>query len=217
MTPSDNPESTFGPPPLLRRPRREELAAYAGARLECLVFPGVRLVFAGINPSLWAAAVGAHFARPGNRFWPALAKAGITSTVFDWSAGMPAEDAAELREKGIGISGFSQRATARADELSEAELRAGGVRLIERVAQWRPRVVAVLGLTAYRSAYGVKVTAGRQEPPPGAGGSGAEWWVLPNPSGLNAHETLASLAVAYAEVARRAGVPLTPPMPAPPS
>lgn len=210
MTPSDHLPSTF-PPPLARRPRRDELAAYAGATLESLVFPGVRLLFAGINPSLWAAAVGAHFARPGNRFWPALAKAGITSHVFDWSAGMPPEDAEEMRDSGLGISGFSHRATARADELSAEELRAGGVRLIERVAEWRPRVVAVLGLTAYRSAYGVKAKAGRQEPPPAAESGETEWWVLPNPSGLNAHETLDSLAAAYREVAERAGITLRDP------
>lgn len=201
MTPPVNPPST-SPPPLTRRPRRDELAAHAGATLGDLVFPGVRLLFAGINPSLWSAAVGAHFARPGNRFWPALARAGITPRLFDWSAGMPAEDAAELRELGIGIAGFSQRATARADELTAGELRSGGVRLVERVAEWRPRVVAVLGLTAYRSAYGVKAKAGRQDHGPGV----TEWWVLPNPSGLNAHESLESLARAYASVAQRAGV-----------
>ena len=210
MTPSDHFPDTF-PPPLARRPRREELAAYAGATLESLVFPGARLLFAGINPSLWSAAVQAHFATPGNRFWPALAKAGITSRVFDWSAGIPGEDAEELRDRGVGISGFVDRATARADELSAAELRAGGLRLVERVAEWQPRVVAVLGLTAYRSAYGVKAKAGPQDPPPGADAGVTEWWVLPNPSGLNAHETLDSLAGAYRRAAEHAGVSLRDP------
>lgn len=204
MTPSRLDLSIF-PPPLDRRPKRDELAAYHGATLDPLVAPGVRLLFVGINPSLWAAAVGAHFARPGNRYWPALARAGITSRLFDWSAGIPAADAQEMRDKGIGISGLVKRATARADELTPDELRAGGVRLVKRVAEWRPRVVAVLGITAYRSAFGVRARAGRQDPPPGAA-PGPEWWVLPNPSGLNAHETLDSLARAYREVADCAGV-----------
>lgn len=199
--------STF-PPPLDRRPKRDELSAYHGATLPPLIPPGVRLLFVGINPSLWAAAVGAHFARPGNRFWPALARAGITSRLFDWSAGIPAADAQELRDKGVGISGFVERATARADELTPDELRAGGVRLVERVAAWRPQVVAVLGITAYRAAFGRKASVGQQEPP--AAGAGATWWVLPNPSGLNAHETLDSLARAYARVADVAGIARTP-------
>lgn len=210
MTPSRHPvSSSESPHPLSRRPRRSELAAYAGAILPDLVSPGVRLLFVGINPSLWSAAVGAHFARPGNRFWPALARAGITDHTYDWAAGMPAEDRRELTGRGIGITNVVPRATARADELTRDELRAGGVRLVERINGWSPVVVAVLGLTAYRAAFGQKAAAGRQTSPPGAAPD-AEWWVLPNPSGLNAHETVESLAQAYAEVADRAGVVRTP-------
>lgn len=195
------------PPPRIagRRPRRDELPLFSGVEVPDLIGPLTRLLFVGINPSLWTAAVGAHFARPGNRFWPALAAAGITAGVVDCSAGMSAEDSAALIARGVGITNVVPRATARADELERAELRSGGVRLVERVAESRPRVVAVLGVTAYRQAFDASARQGRQVAPPGADGN-AEWWVLPNPSGLNAHETVESLGRAYADVARRAGV-----------
>jgi TDG/mug DNA glycosylase family protein len=167
--------------------------------------PGLRLLFVGINPGLWTAAANAHFARPGNRFWPALHLAGITATIVDASAGMPAEAAADLVERGVGITNLVARATARADELTTSELQEGGRRLLALVEQHRPTVVAVLGLTAYRAAFQQrKAVAGRQPEPLG----GATLWVLPNPSGLNAHETLASLASAYRAAAEVAGVVL---------
>ena len=136
-----------------RRPRRAELAQFHGAIVPDLIGPGLRLLFVGINPSLWTAAVGAHFARPGNRFWPALAAAGITAGVGDCSAGMSAEDDAAMSERGVGITNVAARATARADELRRDELRAGGVRTVARVAELRPRLGAVLGVSAYRQAF----------------------------------------------------------------
>lgn len=198
--PAPNPVPITG-----RRPSASELLTYADAEVPDLLGPGLRLLFVGINPSLWTAAVGAHFARPGNRFWPALTAAGLTSEVVDCSAGMSAADSSALISRGIGITNVVSRATARADELSRAEYRAGGLSLVSRVNAWQPRVVAVLGVTAYRLAFDPKARSGRQEPPVGAEGD-VEWWTLPNPSGLNAHETVASLGLAYAEVARRAGV-----------
>ncbi|WP_432559227.1 mismatch-specific DNA-glycosylase [Granulicoccus sp. GXG6511] len=211
-TPPNRPGSVAAsddaPPAIItgRRPRRDELPLFHGSAVPDLVGPGVKLLFVGINPSLWTAAVGAHFARPGNRFWPALAAARITPAVVDCSAGMSPADTAALIARGVGITNIVARATARADELDRAELRAGGVRVMERVAELRPRVVAVLGVTAYRQAFDPKARQGLQEAPPGAAGP-TEWWVLPNPSGLNAHETVASLGLAYARVAERAGIP----------
>jgi double-stranded uracil-DNA glycosylase len=182
---------------------RAELDAHRGAIVDDLLGPGVRLLLVGINPGLWTAAANAHFARPGNRFWPALHAAGITSTVVDASAGMPPEARDELVAAGVGITNIVPIATARADELSRAELRAGGERLARLVAQVHPQVVAVLGLTAYRQAFDRPATQVGRQPHDLAG---AELWVLPNPSGLNAHETLASLASAYREAAVAAGV-----------
>lgn len=163
-----------------------------------------RLLFVGINPGLWTAATGTPFARPGNRFYPALVEAGIIPRrprIPD--AGMPAEDRAMFFEAGIGITSIVLRATARADELTRAELRDGAVRLTRDVARWRPAVVAVVGLTAYRTGFDrPRALPGLQQDTL----AGAELWVLPNPSGLNAHDTVRSLAVAYAAPARAAGV-----------
>ncbi len=182
---------------------RAELEAFRGARVDDLLGPRVRLLFVGINPGLWTAAANAHFARPGNRFWPALHRSGITSHLIDASAGLSPEDRAVLDERGIGISNIVPIATARADELTGAELHAGAIELRALVERVRPRVVAVLGLTAYRRAFArPKAAAGRQHEPL----AGAELWVLPNPSGLNAHETADSLAVAYGAAAAAAGV-----------
>jgi len=182
---------------------RAELLAHRGATVDDLIGAHLRLLFVGINPGLWTAAAHAHFARPGNRFWPALHAAGITTDLVDASAGMPAAAQAELEAKGVGISNLVPVATARADELTREELRAGGERLVATVARARPKVVAVLGLTAYRHAFARPATVvGRQS----CDLAGAELWVLPNPSGLNAHETLASLASAYREAAVAAGV-----------
>jgi TDG/mug DNA glycosylase family protein len=170
-----------------RRPTKDELPAYQGATVDDLHADPLRLLFVGINPGLWTAAVNAHFARPGNRFWPALHRAGITSRLVDASCGLPAEDAA------------------RADELSAAEVRAGGEQLRETVRDRRPAVVAVLGLTTFRQAFGRRDAVVGHDPD---GFEGAELWVLPNPSGLNAHETVESLAAWYRSAADAAGVPL---------
>ncbi|GAA5157730.1 mismatch-specific DNA-glycosylase [Ornithinimicrobium tianjinense] len=163
----------------------------------------VLLLFVGINPGLWTAATQTHFAHPANRFYPALLEAGILERGVDPAAGMTMEDRQHLRSRGIGITNLVRRATARADELSAAELRQGGERLRATVRRVRPRVVAVAGVTAYRSAFGVRHASVGEQPEPF---EGARLWVVPNPSGLNAHETVATLARAYAEPARAAGV-----------
>ena len=176
---------------------------FTRAELES-VRDGVRLLFVGINPGLWTAAVQTHFAHPANRFYPALLAAGIIERRIDPAAGMTDADRAHVLDRGLGITNLVRRATARADELSAAELRDGGVRLVEHVAQWRPAVVAIAGITAYRSAFGVRAAVAGRQPEPLAG---AELWVVPNPSGLNAHETVASLATAFRAAAEAAGVP----------
>jgi TDG/mug DNA glycosylase family protein len=170
-----------------------------------LVGPGLRLLFVGINPGLWSAATGSHFARPGNRFYPAMFRAGITEYRIDASGGMTDADRTYLVRRGIGITNVVARATARADELGIEELRAGAAVLASLVERCRPRVVAVLGLTAYRTAF-ERATAGAGRQPDLV--AGATLWVVPNPSGLNAHETIDSLAVAYRAPALAAGVPV---------
>jgi TDG/mug DNA glycosylase family protein len=163
----------------------------------------LRLLFVGINPGLWTAATQSHFARPGNRFYPALLRAGVITTPIDPSAGMTDHDRDTLRGRGIGITNVVARATARADELTAEELREGGEHLRALVAERRPSVVAVAGITAYRAAFGERgAVVGEQ---PGRWGT-SRVFVVPNPSGLNAHETVDSLATAYAAVARAAGV-----------
>lgn len=180
-----------------------QLESYRDTTVPDLVGPGMRLLFVGINPGLWTAATQTHFARPGNRFYPALQLAGIIHRSIDPGAGMTDDDRAYLIGRGIGISNLAPRSTARADELTPAELRSGAQALQELVERERPRVVAVAGVTAYRQAFGLpKARTGRQ---PGLLG-GAQLWVVPNPSGLNAHDTVATLAQAYAEPARAAGV-----------
>ena len=167
----------------------------------------LRLLFVGINPGLWTAATQTHFAHPVNRFYPALLAAGIITRPIDPAAGMSDEDREHLRARGIGISNVAHRATARADELSRAELVEGGLRLQELVRRLAPRVVAVAGITAYRAAFGLpKAVAGLQAPDGDGAWGDAQVWVVPNPSGLNAHETVASLAEAYGAAARAAGV-----------
>lgn len=182
---------------------RAELESYRDRVVPDLVGPGVRLLFVGINPGLWTAATQTHFAHPANRFYPALLRAGIIERPVDPAAGMTDEDRAHLLARGIGITNVVARATARASEISPEEFREGGRRLVETVERVRPRVVAVAGVTAYRAAFSLpKAVAGLQPEPL----AGAQLWVVPNPSGLNAHETVASLAEAYAAPARAAGV-----------
>jgi double-stranded uracil-DNA glycosylase len=182
---------------------RAELESFRDASIPDLVGPDLRLLFVGINPGLWTAATGTPFAHPGNRFYPALVAAGILPRMPDFARGFDDADRAELTAAGIGISNLVNRATARADELAASELREGAGRLVENVALWHPRVVAIVGVTAYRTAFGrPKAMTGRQPEDLG----GAELWVVPNPSGLNAHDTVATLARAYAEPARAAGL-----------
>lgn len=182
---------------------RAELESFRDVEVPDLVGPGVRLLFVGINPGLWTAATSTHFAHPGNRFYPALRRAGIIERDIDRGTGMSDADRAHLIERGLGITNLASRATAKASELTAAELREGGQRLRAFVAELRPAVVAVAGITAYRSAFGVRdAVAGPQT----ERFEGAELWVVPNPSGLNAHETVETLAEAYAAPARAAGL-----------
>lgn len=188
---------------------RAELESFRDQEVDDLLGPGLRLLFVGINPGLWTAAVRTHFAHPGNRFYPALAAAGIIDREIDRGEGMTDADRAAVVGRGIGITNLVRRATARADELSRVELREGSERLLALVAERRPAVVAIAGITAYRHAFGARTAAaGRQPDTPEseARWSGAAVWVVPNPSGLNAHETVASLAAAYAAPAVEAGV-----------
>ena len=152
--------------------------------------PGLRVLFVGINPSLRSMEVGHHFARPGNRFWPTLHAAGFTPRRL-----RPDEDA-ELPSFGIGVTNIAARGTRAADELSLDELRAGALELERTVAEHRPGLVAIVGLTAYRAAFRrPKATMGLQDEPIGE----RPVWVLPNPSGLNAHYKPADFARLYAE------------------
>lgn len=186
---------------------REELLAHVGATVPDLVGDDVRLVVVGINPGLWTAATNTHFAHPSNRFYPALRRAGIVTRDIP-PTGMDDDDRRHLTDRGIAITNVVARATARASELTTAELRAGGEALVERIAGWAPRVVAVAGVTAYRTAFRrPKAVMGRQDQDM----AGAELWVVPNPSGLNAHETVDSLADWYRQVAVAAGVPVEAP------
>ncbi len=187
---------------------RDELESFRDATVPDLVGPDLKLLFVGINPGLWTAATQTHFAHPGNRFYPALTMAGIITRTIDRGEGMTDDDRAHLLERGIGISNVVHRTTARASELSTTELREGGVQLRQLVAEHRPAVVAIAGITAYRSAFKQpKAVMGEQDDD----FEGSRLWVVPNPSGLNAHETIASLAVAYAEPAEVAGIALEPP------
>jgi TDG/mug DNA glycosylase family protein len=155
--------------------------------------PGLGVLFCGINPGLWSAAVGHHFARPGNRFWKALHQGGLTPRL------LAPDEEEDLLALGLGITNLVERATAGAADLGAAELREGGARLAAKAAAARPRMVAVLGVGAYRTAFARPKAAVGPQPEP-IGGSPA--WLLPNPSGLNAHYQLADLAEAFADLRR---------------
>ncbi len=186
---------------------RQQLQAARGRSVPDLLGDGVRLLFVGINPGLWTAAAQAHFAHPANRFWKALYEAGLVDHPIDASAGLSPRDAQLLIERGIGITNLVDRATARADELDDDELRTGALALVEKVRRLGPRVVVILGLGAYRKGFArPKAKRGRQPERLG----GAVLYVLGNPSGLNAHETVESLAEAFADAADAAGVPRAP-------
>jgi double-stranded uracil-DNA glycosylase len=182
---------------------QSELQSFRNSSVPDLVGPGLKLLFVGINPGLWTAATQTHFAHPGNRFYPALRLAGIIDRDLDRNQPMTDQDRAYFVGRGIGITNLVNRATARAGELAPAELRTGRTRLEKFVAAHQPAVVAVAGVTAYRVAFAdPKAKEGEQSELL----EGARVWVVPNPSGLNAHETITSLAEAYAEPARAAGV-----------
>ncbi len=170
------------------RPSPADLAAAQDRTIPDLIGPGLRVLFCGINPGLWSGATGHHFARPGNRFWPALHRSGFTPRVMQ-----PGEQQ-ELLDLGLGITNVAARTTAKAEQLTADELRAGGRALVERVEQYQPRMLAVLGIGAYRTAFGrPRTTVGPQPERIGE----TELWVLPNPSGLNAHYTLDALAAEF--------------------
>jgi double-stranded uracil-DNA glycosylase len=180
---------------LTRPPSPDALRRARDRRLPDVIGPDLRVVFCGINPSLYSAAVGHHFARPGNRFWPALHRAGFTDRQLS-----PGEDR-ELLRLGYGITNVVARATARAEELSREQIVAGAAALRRKLLRYRPRVLAVLGLGAFRIGFGY----------PGAGcGPCAETigdtrlWVLPNPSGLNAAFQLPELVRLFRALRRAA-------------
>lgn len=182
---------------------RSELESYVDAAVPDLVGPGLRLLFVGINPGLWTAATQTHFAHPGNRFYPALLEAGIIERPIDRGVGMSADDRQYVIRRGIGITNVVHRATAKASALTTDELRAGGEQLRAFVRAHAPAVVAVAGITAYRTAFSQpKATMGEQPEL----FEGSHLFVVPNPSGLNAHETTSTLAQAYAAAARAAGL-----------
>jgi len=156
-----------------------------------VISDGLRVLFCGINPGLVSAATGHHFARPGNRFWPALHLGGFTPRQL-----RPA-DQDELLNYQLGITNVVDRPSARADELSRAEYVAGGRNLVKKVLHYQPEWLAVVGITAYRDAFGDRTAKmGKQDRMIGD----TRVWILPNPSGLNAHYTLPKLAAAFAEL-----------------
>ena len=170
------------------KPTGDDLKAAEGRTLPDLIAPGLKVLFVGINPGLWSGATGHHFARPGNRFWPVLHLSGFTPRRL-----LP-EEQGELLSYGLGITNVVARPTARADELSAEEYREGGRILAAKVRELRPRWLAVVGVTAYRAAFAEpKARIGPQERTIGE----TRVWALPNPSGLNAHWTAATMAEEY--------------------
>lgn len=175
------------------RPTAAELAAAHGRTVPDLIRPGLDVLFCGINPSLYSAVVRFHFARPGNRFWRTLHAAGFTERVLS-----PREQE-ELLDAGIGLTNVVARASASAEELAPDDYRRGRAILRRKLARYRPRVIAFLGLGAYRIVADQPLArVGRQAEP----FAGVEAWALPNPSGLNAHYQLGELARCYGELAR---------------
>jgi double-stranded uracil-DNA glycosylase len=181
--------------PLPFKPTKQQLIDAAGKTVPDVIGPDLRVLFCGINPGLYTAAVGHHFARPGNRFWPALYKSGFTPRLLS-----PFEER-ELLKDGLGITNAVAHATASAAELTKEDFIAGGRALLAKVRRYRPRIVAVLGVGAYRDAFAKpKAMIGEQD----EGMAGARVWVLPNPSGLNANYQLEHLAGLFGELRRAA-------------
>jgi double-stranded uracil-DNA glycosylase len=180
-------DAVTGPP----RPTQADLDAARDRTIPDVIAPGLRVVFAGINPGLYSAATGYHFARPGNRFWPALHRSGFTERVFR------PDEQEQLLGLGLGITNVVARATARAEELRPAEFLAGARVLSAKIARLRPRWLAVVGVTAYRAAFGRRHAAvGLQ----GEAIGETRVWILPNPSGLNAHYVGPRLVAAFADL-----------------
>lgn len=173
------------------KPTKEEISAAAGKTVRDVIAPDLKVLFCGINPGLYTAATGYNFARPGNRFWPTLHAAGFTPRL------LKPQEQQELLSYGCGITNFVERATAAAAELSTEELVEGGKLLKEKVLQYKPQVVAFLGVTAYRSAF--RLPKAMLGPQPDFIGE-TQLWVLPNPSGLNAHYPPATLAHVFREL-----------------
>jgi double-stranded uracil-DNA glycosylase len=173
------------------KPTKTQILQARNKLIPDLAAKNLIVLFAGINPGLYTAAIGHHFGRPGNRFWPALHGGGFTPRLFS-----PFESSLLLDLK-LGITNVVERATARADELTDDELCAGGRRLQAKVKRWRPTVVAFVGIHPYRVVSGIKVAeVGLQKPLFG----GSHAWVLPNPSGLNAHYLPAALAQLFGDL-----------------
>ncbi len=182
---------------------RAQLEAYWGQTVPDLLGEGCRLLIAGINPGLMTAAMQTHFCHPSNRFYPALRRAGLIDWELDATNGLTDQQRADLVSSGIGITNLVARATARASDLTKGELRAGAREMELRVSELAPVVVALLGVTAYRDAFlAPDATLGPQP----EGIAGAELWVVPNPSGLNAHVTLDELAEWMRRLASAAGI-----------
>jgi double-stranded uracil-DNA glycosylase len=177
--------------PAPQKPTREDLLASVGKSVADVIIPGLKVLFCGINPGLYSGAVGHHFARPGNRFWPVLHAAGFTDRQ------LRPEEERELLDRGIGITNLVNRATASAKEVSESELIAGRNLLVEKKRQFKPLVLAVLGIGAYRTAFQLpQARLGQQESTLGD----TLLWVLPNPSGINAHYQFEDLTKLYREL-----------------
>ncbi len=179
----------------MRRPTRNEVQAAAGKTVPDVIAPGLDVLFCGINPGLYSGATGFHFARPGNRFWPALHGAGFTGRLLD-----PSEEHL-LVDAGCGITNLVTRATATAAELSDEELATGRRALERKVRRYAPRWLAVLGIGAYRTAFGRR-GAHIGEQPERLGSTGV--WLLPNPSGLNANHQLPDLVRLFGELRKAA-------------
>jgi len=177
------------------KPTKQQLIEAAGKTVPDVIGPGLQVLFCGINPGLYTAAVGHHFARPGNRFWPALHQSGFTNRLLSPFAER------ELLPLQLGVTNVVARATAAASELTKEDFVKGGRRLRAKVRRYCPRVVAVLGVGAYREAFArPKATIGEQAERI----EDARVWVLPNPSGLNANYQLNDLVRLFKELRRAA-------------
>ena len=173
------------------RPTSDDLRQATSRTIEDVVAPDLDTLFVGINPGLWSGATGHHFARPGNRFWRAIHDAGLTPEL------LTPERQHDLLRYGLGVTNLVMRTTATAKELTAAELRVGAEALVDKLARLRPRKVAFLGVSTYRIAFNrPKATIGLQHERIAS----SEVWVLPNPSGLNAHYQVPDLAQAYSQL-----------------